>query len=220
MTKKAKSLLMSLNTEFKPQTQGQREYIRSLCENDVTIATGPPGTGKSFLCLGLASQYLLEQRYDKIVVARPAVEASPKGLGYVPGDIMDKISPHLYPAIEHLKLFLGKDRYNNYLRDGVIQYESLEYMRGRTFNYSFVIIEEAQNATMDQLKMAITRIGKQGKMVLNGDVRQTDLKHCDLKDLVDILERHSLKGFSCVQLSKLDIIRNELIGRFLELFGE
>jgi phosphate starvation-inducible PhoH-like protein len=210
-----------MREKFEAKTKGQKEYIRSMIENDVVFATGPAGTGKSYLALGLACQYLLDGRYDKIVICRPTVEASPKGLGFIPGDISEKLSPYVMPAVEHIKKFIGRDRYYKEFHLENIKFEALEYMRGRTFSNSFIIVEEAQNCTTEQLKMIVTRIGEDSKIVINGDVDQTDLKikHgesiIDFEYVINKLERADLDLFGIVELTELDIIRNPLIAGFL-----
>lgn len=213
-----------LQEEFKPKTKNQSEYLRTLIDNDVTFATGCAGTGKSYLAIGLACQYLVEQRFDKIMIARPTVEASVKGLGYLPGDISEKLSPYMFPAVEHMKRFLGRDAYNNYVRDEAIIFEPLEYLRGRTFNYTFMILEEAQNCTTEQLKMFITRIGTNSKIAINGDTQQSDLKKKleteygnDLDYVVNKLQKANIPGFGFSELEENDIQRHPLIGPFLRV---
>lgn len=201
----------------RPQTEGQREYMRILIENDVTFVTGDAGTGKSYLALGLAAQYLVEERFDKIIIARPAVEASKKGLGFLPGQLSEKMLPYVLPAIAHLKRFLGKDLYANMVRDDRIVFETLEYMRGSTYDYSFMILEESQNADVEQLTMFITRIGKESKILINGDIEQTDLRNKgENSDLLYVINKvRHLEGFGVAELTENDIVRNPLIKSFL-----
>lgn len=224
MTKAAKAKKMTrdskqLRTELKPRAGGQTDYLRTLIESDVTFATGPAGTGKSFLCIGLACQYILEGRYDYIVIARPTVEASPRGLGFLPGDMEEKLSPYLYPAVEHMKRFLGPTEYAGMFRDGIIKFEALEYMRGRTYDNTFMILEEAQNCTADQLKMFVTRIGDKSKIAINGDIEQSDVGSGQgLHYVMDKLAKANLPQFGLVELTESDIVRNKLIGDFLRVF--
>lgn len=210
---------VQMQEPLKPQTRGQADYIKTICDNTVTICTGPAGTGKSYVCLGLAAQELLSGKIDKIVIARPTIETSKKSLGALPGTLNDKLNPYLLPAIMHLKRFLGKDRYLNEFHKGNIVFAPLEYMRGSTYNYSFIILEEAQNADVEQLKMFITRIGKDSKIVINGDVEQTDLigKNgiIDLKYVIDKIHKAKLEGFGIFEMTELDIVRHPIIGPFL-----
>lgn len=213
-----------LQEEFKPRTKNQGEYLRTLIDNDITFVTGCAGTGKSYLAIGLACQYFLEGRYNKIVIVRPAVEASKKGLGFLPGDLNEKLSPYMLPAISHMTRFLGKDKYYNAVRDEDIQFVSLEYMRGMTIDASFVILEEAQNCTTEQLKMFITRIGNYSKMLINGDTDQTDLwkgedatYSTDLEYVMDKVKKANIPGFGFAELEENDIQRHPIIGPFLRI---
>jgi len=207
--------------DFKPKTIGQSEYLKTIIHNSVTFATGPAGCGKSFLCLGLACQYLLEDRFDTIIVARPTVEAAPKSIGYLPGDVDEKLSPYLLPAVEHMKKFLGKDVYGKYYHDNRIQFKALEFCRGSNFDDSFVICEESQNCSSEQLIMLVTRLCENSKMVINGDFEQTDLKKksgdfpTDLQFIMNRVESNELKHFGITRLTEADIIRNPLIAGFL-----
>lgn len=207
---------------FKPQTEGQKDYVAAIADNVVTFATGPAGTGKSFCAIALACSYLQEGRYDNIVIARPTVEASKKGLGFIPGDINEKLSPYLMPAIKHMKKIFTPHDYAVRVNAGQIQFESLEYMRGSTYDYSFMILEEAQNCTFEQLEMFITRIGTNSKIVINGDVGQSDLvaegAYTDLDRMMDRVE--NLKNFGIVELTKADIVRNPIIADFLKALGK
>ena len=219
MSKKKTEESFVMQEKIKPKTKGQAEYLRTLVENDVTFVTGDAGTGKSYLALGLASEYLLEARFDKVIIARPAVEASKKGLGFLPGSLEEKVEPYLEPAVQHLKRFLGKDTYSNMIRDERIIFKTLEYMRGHTFDYSFMILEEAQNCTTEQLTMFITRIGINSKILINGDVDQTDLRNVgdssDLAYVMSKVEKAGLDKFGIARLSDLDIVRSPLIAGFL-----
>lgn len=207
---------------FRPKTTGQEDYVNTIENNIVTFATGPAGTGKSFCAIALACQYLQEGRYDNIVIARPTVEASEKGLGFIPGDIDEKLSPYLKPAIKHMKKIFSPHDYAIRYQAGHIQFESLEYMRGSTYDYSFMILEEAQNCTFEQLEMFITRIGEKSKIVINGDVGQTDLHthdgYTDLDRMIDKVD--GLDDFGIVELTKADIVRNPIIAHFLRAIGK
>jgi phosphate starvation-inducible PhoH-like protein len=209
------------------RTENQRKYMYAMKNNVCTICIGMAGTGKSYLALGLAAQQLKEGIVDKIVIARPTVEASPKSLGALPGDLNEKISPYLFPAIEHLKGFLGKGLYAKFVNEDKIQFKPLEFMRGSTYNNSFMILEESQNCTFEQLKMFITRIGKDSKIVINGDTAQTDLnmydkgRRIDLDLMIDRIwsEDHDynsrLNDFAVIVLGSADVIRHPIIPEFL-----
>ena len=211
-----------LAVDFKPKTKGQYEYVKTMVSNDVTFVTGNSGTGKSYLALGLAASYYISNKCESIIIARPAVEASFRGLGYIKGSLEEKLEPFLYPAIAHLKLLLGIDVYYRALRDEHIKFESLEYMRGRSYNDSFLVLEEAQNCTTSQLIMLVTRIGTNSKFVINGDTNQTDLRGSgsgsDLAYVINKVQQANLEHFGVSHLTDADILRSPLIGPFLKCF--
>ena len=201
---------------LKAKTKNQEEYIRTVKESDVTICTGPAGTGKTAVAVGLACEHLLDKRIEKIIVTRPVIESG-KGLGYLPGTFDEKIHPYLVPILEEMEHRLNKNRVRDYRESGLIEVCPLEYMRGRNFHNSFMILDEAQNATFDQLKMFITRIGWGSKAVINGDLDQTDLMDRDqggLEEFVDRLE--GVDGVGVSALTEDDIIRNSIISRILK----
>jgi len=206
----------SVGRKLKPKTENQAKYIRAMVESDVTICIGPAGTGKTTITVGLACQYLLEGKVSKIIVTRPVVESG-KGLGFLPGTFQDKIHPYLVPIFEEMNLYLSKDIVEKLLREKKIEVCPLEYMRGRNFHDAFIILDEAQNATYQQIKMLITRMGSRSKCVINGDIEQTDLSDNlsgALEECVDRLD--NLKGVGIVELERCDIIRNKIISRILE----
>lgn len=206
----------SRGRQLKPKTENQAKYIRSMVEADVTICIGPAGTGKTTIAVGLACQYLLENKVSKIVITRPVVESG-KGLGFLPGTFQDKIHPYLVPIFDEMNLYLSKDTAEKFMREKRVEVCPLEYMRGRNFHNSFIILDEAQNATYQQIKMLITRMGSKSKCVINGDIEQTDLPHSisgALEECVDRLD--NLKGVSIVELERSDIIRNKIISSILE----
>jgi|TARA_R110000765_G_scaffold262549_1_gene362473 phosphate starvation-inducible PhoH-like protein len=200
------------------KTENQKDYIRDLVENDVIFCIGPSGSGKSFIAAGIAANKIFKNEIDQIIVTRPLVCAG-KDIGSLPGELDDKIKPYLLPMEENLKYFLGRDYYGKLFNDRRIRYEPLELMRGATFNDSYMILDEAQNCTIEQIKMFITRMGKESKVMINGDIRQTDIRNFSgLMDCVDRLE--DVEGVATSRLYNEDIQRNGIIGRVLEALEE
>tara|TARA_R110002020_G_scaffold271671_6_gene486872 strand:- start:261 stop:929 length:669 start_codon:yes stop_codon:yes gene_type:complete len=200
---------------LKPKTKNQEEYIRTIIESDVTFCTGPAGTGKTAVAVGLACEHLLDKKIEKIIITRPVIESG-KGLGYLPGTFDEKIHPYLVPVLEEMEYRLSKNNVRDYRDSGIIEVCPLEYMRGRNFHNSFMILDEAQNATFDQLKMFITRIGWGSKAIINGDLNQTDLPERlsgGLGDFVDRLD--GVDGVGVSELTDSDIIRNNIISKIL-----
>jgi phosphate starvation-inducible PhoH-like protein len=185
-------------------------------ESDITICDGPAGSGKTAVAVGLACQYLEENKINKIVVTRPIVEAG-KGLGFLPGSFQEKVHPYLIPILEEMNLYLSREKVETYRNSNMIEICPLEYMRGRNFHQSFMILDEAQNATYEQMKMFATRMGRRSKCVINGDVDQSDLP-VDLRGALDhwcdALEK--VHGVSVVELTCDDIIRNDIIAKILD----
>ncbi len=195
------------------KTENQRNYIRSIIENDVTFCTGPSGTGKSFIAAGIAASKLLKDEVDTIIVTRPLV-CTGKDIGSLPGELNDKIKPYLAPMEENLKYFLGRDKFGLYFNTRRIRFEPLETMRGATFHNSYMILDEAQNCTMEQIKMFITRMGEHSKVIINGDTKQTDLYRDS--GLYYCLEKlNNLQGVGICSLGYNDIQRNGILGRIL-----
>jgi phosphate starvation-inducible PhoH-like protein len=200
---------------LKPKTKNQEGYIKTISENDVTFCTGPAGTGKTAVAVGLACDYLLDKRVEKIIVTRPVIESG-RGLGFLPGTFEEKIHPYLVPVLEEMQYRLNTNRVQAYREEGKIEVVPLEYMRGRNFHNCFMILDEAQNATFEQLKMFITRIGWDSKAVINGDVEQTDLLKKDQGGLEEFLERlDGIDGVGISELTEEDIVRNSIISRIL-----
>ena len=201
---------------LKPKTKNQEAYINTIEKNDVTFCTGPAGTGKTAVAVGLACDYLLDKRIEKIIVTRPVIESG-RGLGFLPGTFEEKIHPYLVPVIEEMEYRLNSNRVQAYRDEGRIEVCPLEYMRGRNFHNCFMILDEAQNATFEQLKMFITRIGWDSKAVINGDIDQTDLLKKDRGGLEEFLDRlDNVTGVGIAELTEHDIIRNKIISRILE----
>lgn len=200
------------------KTENQKDYIIDLVENDVIFCIGPSGSGKSFIAAGIAANKIFKNEIDQIIVTRPLVCAG-KDIGSLPGELDDKIKPYLLPMEENLKYFLGRDYYGKLFNDRRIRYEPLELMRGATFNDAYMILDEAQNCTVEQIKMFITRMGKESKVMINGDIRQTDIRNFSgLMNCVDRLE--DVEGVAISRLYNEDIQRNGIIGRVLEALEE
>lgn len=214
--KQQESFNNKLNKEFKPKTKGQEEYVRAIIESDITFCTGPAGSGKTACAVGLACEYLLHDKVKKIVITRPVVETGPQGLGFLPGTLENKIHPYLVPMLDEMHVYFGKYRTELYIEHGEVRIVPLEFMRGYTFNGSFIILDEAQNATLSQIKMFLTRIGLGSKVVITGDLTQSDLDdyQMGLKKCVDKL--HNINRLSIITLTDADIVRHSLISKILE----
>lgn len=218
MTTKRRSRKESETSKQQPKrveakTPKQKDYIRSIIENDIIFCTGPSGCGKSFIASGIASEHLHRGDAEQIVVTRPLVCTGEK-IGSLPGELLDKIAPYLLPMQENFKYFLGRAYYGHYYNEGKIKYAPLEVMRGSTFHNSYMILDEAQNCTWEQIKMFITRMGQGSKVIINGDIRQTDLRNkSGLEDIVDKLEQ--INGVGVCRLGYSDIQRNGILGQIL-----
>ena len=211
-TKRRKSL--------KAKTKNQEVYIKAIEDNDVTLCTGPAGTGKTAVSVGLACDYLLDGRVEKIVVTRPVIESG-RGLGFLPGTFEEKIHPYLIPVLEEMEYRLNTNRVQAYRDEGKIEVCPLEYMRGRNFHNCFMILDEAQNATFEQLKMFVTRIGWDSKAVINGDMDQTDLANSSQGGLDTFLYRlDNIDGVGVAELTEDDIIRNKIISKILNALDD
>ena len=198
---------------LRAKTQNQKNYILSIVQNDITFCFGPSGTGKSFVAAGITAEHLNHQKTSQIIVTRPLVCAG-KNLGSVPGEIEDKVKPYLKPMEENLKFFLGNKRFNRLLCEDIIKFEPLELMRGANFHDSYMILDEAQNCTLDQIKMFITRIGENSKVIINGDIKQTDLKDgSGLKICIEKLD--GIDGVGICEFTHSDIQRNSIIRSIL-----
>lgn len=200
------------------KTAGQQEYVDAVRRDDVVFAVGPAGTGKTFLAVVMAMDYLKRQLVDRIVLVRPAVEAGEQ-LGFLPGDLQDKINPYLRPLFDALSDITGAAKISRYLSSGVIEASPLAYMRGRTLNNAFVILDEAQNTTVGQMKMFLTRLGFQSKAIITGDITQIDLDSRDKSGLVHVREiLGDIEGVSFVELGGEDIVRHPLVRRIVDAF--
>jgi phosphate starvation-inducible PhoH-like protein len=206
------------STRIAPKTVGQKRYVDSIRENTITFGIGPAGTGKTFLAVAMAAAALTRREVNRIILTRPAVEAGER-LGFLPGDLMAKIDPYLRPLFDALHDMLEPERVSQHLERGVIEVAPLAFMRGRTLNDSFVILDEAQNTTPEQMKMFLTRLGFGSKMVVTGDVTQVDLPKEERSGLVvvgDILE--GVDGVEFVRLGGADVVRHRLVARIVEAY--
>ena len=199
-------------------TKGQGHYLKLMQENVVTFVSGPAGTGKTFLAVGMAVQYLLMGKVEKIILVRPAVEAGEK-LGYLPGDLNEKIRPYLLPLFDALRYFLGQARAEHYSERNTIEIAPLAYMRGRTLNNSFMILDEAQNTTPQQMKMFLTRIGKNSRAIITGDVSQIDLDKGTLSGMVHATKiLKNVKGVAQTKLQAEDIVRHRVVAAIVKAY--
>ena len=203
-----------------PRSERQKNYVRALKENDVTISTGPAGTGKTFLAVAVALTMLLEKKIERIILSRPAVEAGER-LGFLPGDMKDKVDPYLRPLYDSLYDLLDYEKIQKRIEIGDIEIAPLAFMRGRTLKNSFAILDEAQNATDIQIKMFLTRIGENTKIVINGDPSQIDLPNKNLSGLnrSKKLLGH-LKEISVVDFDHLDVVRHPLISKIVKAYSD
>ena len=203
-----------------PRTQGQARYIQSIREHDITFAVGPAGTGKTYLAVAVAVEALKHHQIRKIVLVRPAVEAG-ESLGFLPGDLHAKINPYLRPLLDALHEMIDYDQMKRYMEQDVIEVVPLAYMRGRTLNESFIILDEAQNTTIAQMKMFLTRMGQGSKIVISGDTTQIDLPRPSASGLIDALGRlRDITGVNIVQLQKTDIVRHRLVQDIVRAYEE
>jgi phosphate starvation-inducible PhoH-like protein len=203
-----------------PRTQGQARYIQSIRDHDITFAVGPAGTGKTYLAVAVAVEALKHHQMRKIVLVRPAVEAG-ESLGFLPGDLHAKINPYLRPLLDSLTEMIDYDQMKRYMEQDVIEVVPLAYMRGRTLNEAFIILDEAQNTTIAQMKMFLTRMGQGSKIVISGDTTQIDLPRPSASGLIDAVARlRDIAGVNIVQLQKSDIVRHRLVQEIVRAYEE
>ena len=205
---------------IKPKTIGQKEYVDSISQNTVTIGVGPAGTGKTYLAVAAAVAAFRERKSNRIILTRPAVEAGER-LGFLPGDLQSKVDPYLRPLYDALFDMLGAETYQKYLERGNIEVAPLAYMRGRTLDDSFIILDEAQNTSCEQMKMFLTRMGFGSKMVITGDATQIDLpadKLSGLKQAVRVLK--NVEGIGICELTDQDVVRHVMVQRIIKAYAD
>lgn len=212
-------LVTSRGRHVRPKTLGQRRYLDAIRHHAITFGIGPAGTGKTYLAVVMAVAALRNKEVNKIILTRPAVEAGER-LGFLPGDLQDKVDPYLRPLYDALQDILGQDAYQKMMSKGIIEIAPLAYMRGRTLEDAFIILDEAQNTTENQMKMFLTRLGFGSRMVVTGDLGQVDLPRgvtSGLRQAAEILA--GVKGIGIVRLVPLDVIRHEVVTRIVEAYG-
>ena len=211
-------LLASVRRLVAPRSFRQQLYLKSMIDHDIVISIGPAGTGKTYLAVAMAAACLLEKRVRRIILARPAVEAGEK-LGFLPGDLAEKVNPYLRPLHDALHDIIGYEKVGRMMERGIIEVAPIAFMRGRTLNDSFIILDEAQNTTTEQMKMFLTRIGFNSKAVVNGDVTQVDLpsgRMSGLRDAQDVLT--GVEGIKFFYFDQRDVVRHVLVQKIVQAY--
>jgi len=212
--------LMEKGKEIKPKTLQQKVYVDAIQNNDIVFSIGPAGTGKTYLACACALQALKEERVERIILTRPVVEAGEK-LGFLPGDLYEKINPYLHPLYDAFYSMIGPEKFQRYRKEEIIEIIPLAYMRGRTLDDAFIILDEAQNTTLDQMKMLLTRLGFDAQAVVTGDITQVDLedkKSSGLIQVQGILKK--IKGIRFIYFSEADVIRHQLVKKIISAYEE
>ena len=213
-------LVTARGRHIKPKTLGQRIYLESIRQNYITFGIGPAGTGKTYLAVAMAVFALRNKEVERIILTRPAVEAGEK-LGFLPGDMQDKVDPYLRPLYDALYDILGIDTFQKYMTKNIIEVAPLAYMRGRTLDDAFIILDEAQNTTPEQMKMFLTRMGFGSKMVVTGDITQVDLPRNNksgLETATRIVK--NIAGIGAIFLNESDVVRHEIVGRIIKAYEQ
>jgi len=205
--------------EIRPKTAGQRAFVESIDRNTLTFGIGPAGTGKTFLAVVMAVRALRAREVARVILSRPAIEAGEK-LGFLPGDLKEKVDPYMRPIYDSLAELLDDSVVERYLERGIIEVAPLAYMRGRTLSDAFVILDEAQNATRDQLKMFLTRLGAASKMIVNGDITQIDLLGGATSGLLEVPRRFAgIDDVGIVEMNDTDVVRHPLVSKIIRAYA-
>jgi len=218
--KDAELKITTRNRVIMPRSPGQADYIKNLCKYDMVFGVGPAGTGKTYLAVAMAVARMLAGEIDRIILSRPAVEAG-ENLGFLPGDLKDKVDPYLRPLYDALYDMMPAEQVEKRIASGQIEIAPLAYMRGRTLANAFVILDEAQNTTPMQMKMFLTRFGENSRMAICGDVTQVDLPRgtrSGLRDALDILK--GVEGIAVTRFTQKDVVRHPLVGRIVDAYGD
>jgi phosphate starvation-inducible PhoH-like protein len=208
----------STGKTVKPKTLGQKRYVDAIAENTITMGVGPAGTGKTYLAVAIAAKAYKSHEVNRIILTRPAVEAGEK-LGFLPGDMQNKVDPYLRPLYDALYEMFGMETFARLMEKGSIEVAPLAFMRGRTLDDAFIILDEAQNTTREQIKMFLTRLGSNSKMVITGDITQIDLPDAHRSGLVDAMKiLKNIEGISVCKLSDKDVIRHKLVSDIIKAY--
>ena len=206
--------------KIKARTHNQRKMVAAVAENDMLIAEGPAGTGKTYTAVALGVRALKNKEVRKIILVRPAVEAG-ENLGFLPGDLKEKLDPYLRPLYDALRDMIAPEKLSYFIETGVIEIAPLAFMRGRTLDHAFVILDEAQNATTQQMKMFLTRMGKSAKFIINGDVTQVDLPKHQKSGLIESIKvLQNIDGIKIIHLDEKDVIRHRLVKQIINAFDK
>ncbi len=206
------------NRSISPKGINQKRYVDAMRRNDIVFGIGPAGTGKTYLAMAMALAHLFEKKVKRIIITRPAVEAGEK-LGFLPGDMMEKVNPYLRPLHDALFDMVESEKAENLIERGVVEVAPLAFMRGRTLNDSFIVLDEAQNATREQMKMFLTRIGNDSKAVITGDITQVDLPSQRRSGLVEVNQiLRGIDGISFCEFSQHDVVRHHLVQRIIAAY--
>ena len=204
--------------EIRPKTLGQKKFIDAVRKNEIVFVIGPAGTGKTYLAVAIALSALKNKSVNRIILVRPAVEAG-ESLGYLPGDLLEKIDPYFRPLYDAIYEMMPSEKFQKYMERGIIEIAPLAYMRGRTLNDSFIILDDAQNTTLGQMKMFLTRFGFGSKIIINGDITQVDLPRKENSGLIKISKvLENIKGIEFIYLNDQDVVRHRLVQEIIRAY--
>ena len=207
--------------EFKPRTKNQANFIRTIIENDITLSNSPAGTSKTNLAIGIALEHLKDNKIKKIIILRPTVEASKRGLGFLKGSYQDKLQPYMIPLLEQIEYYIGKSKLEYLLQNNIIQIDAIEFFRGRNVSDAYIILDEAQNATEKQIKLIMTRLCENSKLIIIGDSDQVDLPINEsgaLQKIISLL--YEVEGVGIANMDYTDVQRLPIVKKILEIFAK